>query len=268
MSYNLITLKNQIVEVGKRMYDRGYVASNDGNISAKVDNERVVITPTGVSKGYLTPDMMVVVDMNGKVINGNGKASSEVFMHLQVYRDRPDVGSVCHSHPPYATGYAVAGIPLDKCVLPEVIIALGNIPIVAYGTPGTDEFYKPVVPLLKDYDAFLLANHGALTVGKDVLSAYHKMETLEHFAHIAFVAQQVGSINTLNKDRVKKLTDQREKYGVRTTAGCVTCETEGTCDIHDGKSNSSKFEFNSLSLSEKDQLINEITDAILKRLNK
>ncbi|MFZ1289415.1 MAG: class II aldolase/adducin family protein, partial [Melioribacteraceae bacterium] len=160
----------------------------------------------------------------------------------------------------------VAGIPLDKCVLPEVIIALGNIPIVEYGTPGTDEFYKPVVPLLKDYDAFLLANHGALTVGKDVLSAYHKMETLEHFAHIAFVAQQVGNINTLNKDQVKKLTDQREKYGIRTSAGCITCETEGTCDIHGGTNTSSNFDFNSLSLNEKDKLINEITDAILKRL--
>ncbi|MBK8946890.1 MAG: class II aldolase/adducin family protein [Ignavibacteriae bacterium] len=266
MSYNLITLKKQIVEVGKRMYDRGYVASNDGNISAKVDDEKVVITPTGVSKGFLTPDMMVVVDMNGKTLNGNKKASSEVFMHLQVYKDRPDVRSVCHSHPPYATGFAVAGIPLDKCVLPEVIIALGNIPIVEYGTPGTDEFYKPVVPLLKDYDAFLLANHGALTVGKDVLNAYHKMETLEHFAHIAFVAQQVGSIKTLNKDQVKKLTDQREKYGIRTNAGCITCETEGTCEIHNGDKTSTNFDFNNLSQLEKDKLINEITDAILSKL--
>ncbi|MCB9208948.1 MAG: class II aldolase/adducin family protein [Ignavibacteriales bacterium] len=266
MSYNLIALKQQIVEVGKRMYNRGYVASNDGNISAKVDDERVVISPTGVSKGFMTVDMMVVVDMNGKVLNGNKKASSEVFMHLQVYKDRPDVRSVCHSHPPYATGYAVAGIPLDKCVLPEVVIALGNIPIVEYGTPGTDEFYKPVVPLLKDYDAFLLANHGALTVGKDVLNAYHKMETLEHFAHIAFVAQHVGQINVLNKDQVKKLTDQREKYGIRTTAGCITCETEGTCDIPSHSHSNDNFNFQNLSKSDKDKLIEEITESILRKL--
>lgn len=267
MSYNLITLKNQIVEVGKRMYDRGYVASNDGNISAKVDDERVVITPTGVSKGYITPDMMVVCDMEGKVLNGSDKkASSEVFMHIQVYKDRPDVRSVCHSHPPYATGYAVAGIPLDKCVLPEVIIALGNIPLVEYGTPGTDEFYKPVVPLLKDYDAFLLANHGALTVGKDVLNAYHKMETLEHFAHITYVAQQVGQLNVLNKDQVKKLTDQREKYGIRTNVGCITCETDDSCNISTDHHNVNNFEFQKLSVNEKNMLINEITDAILKKL--
>ena len=128
MCYNLITLKNQIVEVGKRIYDRGYVASNDGNISAKVDDDRVVITLTGMSKGFITPVMMVVVDMEGKVLNGDKKTSSKVFMHIQIYKNRPDVRSVCHSHPPYATGYAVAGIPL-----------------VEYGTPGTDEFYKPVV---------------------------------------------------------------------------------------------------------------------------
>lgn len=264
MSYNLFTLKKQIVEVGKRMYDRGYVASNDGNISAKIDDEKIVITPTGVSKGYLTPDMMVVVDMNGKVLNGDKKASSEVFMHIQVYKDRPDVRSVCHSHPPYATGYAVAGIPLDKCILPEVIIALGNIPIVEYGTPGTDEFYKPVVPLLKDYDAFLLANHGALTVGKDVLNAYHKMETLEHFAHITFVAQQVGNINTLNKDQVKKLTDQREKYGIRTNVGCITCDSGNSCNLNENSN--ANLDFQNLTVSEKNHLINEITNAILKRL--
>lgn len=266
MSYNLINLKKQIVEVGRRMYERGYVASNDGNISAKVDDERVVITPTGVSKGYITTDMMVVVDMEGKVLNGDRKASSEVFMHIQVYKDRPDVRSVCHSHPPYATGYAVAGIPLDKCVLPEVIIALGNIPIVEYGTPGTDEFYKPVVPLLQDYDAFLLANHGALTVGKDVLNAYHKMETLEHFAHITYVAQQVGNLNVLNKDQVKKLTDQREKYGIRTNVGCVTCETDNSCDTPSVSSKNENVNFQNLSNFDKDSLINEITDAIIKKL--
>lgn len=221
MSTNLENLKKQIVEVGKRMYDRGYVASNDGNISAKVDDESVLVTPTGVSKGFIEPEMMVHVDLEGNVLNGDKKASSEVFMHLQVYKDRPDVKSVCHSHPPYATGYAVAGISLEKLVLPEVVIALGGIPLVEYGTPGTDEFYKPLIPLLKDYDAFLLANHGALTVGKDVLSAYHKMETLEHFAHISFVAQQVGKVKELNDDQVKKLTDQRAKYGIRSNVGRI-----------------------------------------------
>lgn len=266
MSYNLIKLKNQIVEVGKRMYDRGYVASNDGNISARVDDERVVITPTGVSKGFMTPDMMVVVDMEGRTLNGDKRASSEVFMHLQIYKDRPDVRSVCHSHPPYATGYAVAGIPLDKCVLPEVVVALGNIPIVEYGTPGTDEFYKPVVPLLKDHDAFLLANHGALTVGKDVINAYHKMETLEHFAHIIFVAQQVGQLNVLNNDQVKKLTDLRQRFGISTTAGCVTCETDSGCEIEGTGNPNPGVSGKKLSDSEIDSLVEEITSAVMKKL--
>jgi L-fuculose-phosphate aldolase len=240
------------------MYDRGYVASNDGNISARIDSDSVLITPNGISKGFMKPEDLVVVDLNGKVISGNRKPSSEVFMHLNVYKDRPDVNSVCHSHPPYATGFAVAGIPLDKCVLPEVIIALGSIPLIEYGTPGTEEFYKPVLKQLKDYDAFLLANHGALTIGKDVLNAYHKMETLEHFAHIAFVAQQVGYINTLNKDQVQKLTDQREKYGIRTNVGCVTCTDT------DNESCSTE----SADDTSRELLIKKITEEVIKQIRK
>jgi len=258
LNESIFSLKNDIIQAGKRMYDRGYVASNDGNISARIDSERVLITPTGISKGFMKPEDLVIVDYKGKVLQGAKKPSSEVFMHLQVYMERPDINSVCHSHPPYATGFAVAGIPLDKCVLPEVIIALGSIPLIEYGTPGTEEFYKPVLKLLKDYDAFLLANHGALTIGKDVLNAYHKMETLEHFAHIAFVAQQVGYINTLNKDQVRKLTDQREKYGIRTNVGCVSCEeTEGSsCSTEKNEDTS------------REDLIKRITDEVVKQIRK
>jgi L-fuculose-phosphate aldolase len=258
LNESIFALKNEIIQAGKRMYDRGYVASNDGNISARIDSEKVLITPTGVSKGFMKPEDLTVVDYNGKVVSGTRKPSSEVFMHLQVYKDRPDVNSVCHSHPPYATGFAVAGIPLDKCVLPEVVIALGSIPLIEYGTPGTEEFYKPVLKFLKDYDAFLLANHGALTVGKDVLNAYHKMETLEHFAKIAFVAQQIGYVNTLNKDQVQKLTDQRAKYGIRTNVGCVSCEDTA------GKSCSTD---NSENI-EREQLIRKITEEVLKQIRK
>jgi L-fuculose-phosphate aldolase len=172
-------------------------------------------------------------------------------MHLQIYKDRPDVQSVCHAHPPYATGFAVAGIALDKCILPEVVIVLGGIPLVEYGTPGTEEFYKPVLKFLPNHDAFLLANHGALTIGKDVFNAYYKMETLEHFAHIAFVAQQLGHMNTLNKEQVQKLTDLRTKFGIRTDVGCVTCEDDKSCDVN---------------AFDSEPLIREITDAVVKRL--
>ncbi|PID58962.1 MAG: aldolase [Ignavibacteriae bacterium] len=215
MKAKIEELKKQIVEVGKRTYDRGYVASNDGNISARIDNERVLVTPTGVSKGFLTTDMLVLVDFNGNSLEEGKKASSEIFMHLQIYKDRPDVMSVNHSHPPYATGYAVAGRSLDKYVLPEVIIALGKIPLVKYGTPGTPELSEPLIPLLPYYDAFLLENHGALAVGNSVLNAYHKMETLEHFAKINFIAEQIGTVNELNEEQIKKLIAQRKKYGIR-----------------------------------------------------
>ncbi len=240
------------------MYERGYVASNDGNISARIDSERVLITPTGVSKGFMKPEDLIIVDFNGKVLAGSKKPSSEMFMHLQVYRDRPDVNSVCHSHPPYATGFAVAGLPLDKCVLPEVVIALGSVPLIEYGTPGTEEFYKPVLGKLKDYDAFLLANHGALTIGKDVLNAYHKMETLEHFAKIAFIAQQIGYVNTLNKEQVKKLTDQREKYGIRTNVGCVSC----------GESDGQSCSTNIPDEKPGDDLIRKITEEVIKQIRR
>jgi len=253
---NIQTLRRQIVEAGKRAYQRGYAASNDGNISARIDENRIIVTPAGVSKGFMKPADMVIVDMDGQVKSVSGKPSSEVFMHLQVYKDRPDINSVCHAHPPYATGFAAAGIPLDHCILPEVILTLGQIPLVKYGTPGTDELYKPMIKLLPDHDAFLLANHGALTIGTDVINAYHKMETVEHFAHIAFVAHQLGNIAALNSEQVKKLTDMRPKYGIRTTAGCVT-QTPQEQD---------KQSENTLTADERASLIKEITDRIIAEL--
>jgi len=212
-------LKKNIIEAGKRAYARGYVASNDGNISARVDKKHVLITPTGISKGFMKTSDLIVVDMHGKIISGKRKPSSEIQVHLQIYKERADVNSVCHLHPPYATGFSVAGIPLDQDSLSEVIISLGNIPLVPYGAPGTEDFYKPLLPLLQQYDAFLLANHGALAVGTDVFNAYFKMETLEHYAHILFIAKQLGNVNTLNAEQVQKLAALREKFDIRTTLG-------------------------------------------------
>jgi len=198
-------LKKEIVEIGRRLYVRGYVVSNDGNVSARVDEKRILITPTGVSKGFMKPEDIVLVDINGNVLNGDKKPSSEIFMHLKIYQERKDVNGVCHAHPVYATGCAVAGVSLDKFILPEVIMTMGNIPLVEYGTPGTEELYKLLIKYLKDSDGFLLANHGALTIDKDVFGSYYKMETLEHFAHIYFVAKQLGRVNELSKEDVKKL---------------------------------------------------------------
>jgi L-fuculose-phosphate aldolase len=215
---SLVSLKKEIIEIGKRVYARGYVASNDGNISARINKKHILITPTGISKGFMKMSDLIVVDMNGKVISGKKKPSSEIQMHLHIYKERTDVNSVCHLHPPYATGFAVAGIPLDQFILQEVIITLGTIPLVPYGTTGTEELYKPLLPVLQNYDAFLLANHGALTVGTDVFNAYYKMETLEHVAQIVFIAKQLGNLNILSAEQVQKLTALREKFGIKTNA--------------------------------------------------
>ena len=219
MKQNIATLKRSILETGKRLYERGYIASNDGNISARVDAKRFLITPTRMSKGSMKADDLVIVDINGKVISGKRRPSSEMYLHLAIYKHRPDVNSVCHAHPPYATAFAVAGRSFEADVLPEVVINLGSVPLVPYGTPGTVEFVTPLLPFLPAYDAFLLANHGALTVGTDVHSAYYKMETLEHYAQILFLAQLLGNVNTLDEEKVKKLVALRGNFGARRDLG-------------------------------------------------
>lgn len=219
MKTNIPSLRREIIQAGQRIYNRGYVASNDGNISARIDSERILITPTGVSKGFMKPEDLIIVDLNGKLLSGGKKQSSESNMHLQIYADRPDISSVCHAHPPYATGFAVAGIPLNRMILPEVIITLGTIPIVEYGTTGTSELYGMISQYIHDYDAFLLANHGALTVGSSVLNAYHKMETLEHAAMIEFVARQLGKVNELKDKQTRQLVELRSKFGIRKEVG-------------------------------------------------
>jgi L-fuculose-phosphate aldolase len=219
MKQNLMSLKKNIIIAGKRLYESGYVASNDGNISARIDEKYFLITPTGFSKGFMKITDLAMVDLNGRVIKGRQKPSSETKLHLRIYKERRDVGGICHAHPPYGTGFAVAGIPLDQNVLPEVIISLGSIPLVKYGTPGTDEFCETLIPVLRQYDAFLLANHGALTVGSSVIDACNKMETLEHYAKILFVAKNLGKVCTLNADEVRKLISRRKIYGVREDVG-------------------------------------------------
>ncbi len=185
-------IRADIVEAGRRLYARGFVASNDGNISARLDDRRIVTTPKSVSKGFMTPDMMVVVDYEGKKVSGDRDPSSELPMHLEIYRNRPDVNAVVHAHPPTATGFAVAGIPLTRAVLAEVVTTLGSIPIAEYGTPSTAELPEAVRKYIKAHDGMLLANHGAVTCGNSVLSAHFKMETIEHFAKISLVARLLG----------------------------------------------------------------------------
>ena len=211
-------LRADIVEVGRRLYGRGFCASNDGNISIRFAPDRVLTTPKNVSKGYMTPDMMVVVDIDGKKVAGDRDASSELLMHLEVYRQRPDVNAVVHAHPPLATGFAVAGVPLDRAVLAEVICTLGSIPIVDYATPSTPELPAAVRQYIKAHDGLLLANHGALTVGAEVYGAYYKMETVEHFAKISLVARMLGGERLISQEEVLRLQALRGKYGIAAPA--------------------------------------------------
>jgi L-fuculose-phosphate aldolase len=216
-----------VVEVGRRLYARGYTASNDGNISVRLDEGRILTTPKSVCKGFMTADMMVVVDPDGRKIEGARDASSELKMHLEVYRHRPDVKAVVHAHPPLATGFAVAGIPLDRAVLAEVVTTLGSIPIADYATPSTEELPAAVRQYIKAHDGLLLANHGALTVGHDLFAAYYKMETVEHFAKISLVARLLGGERLLSQQEVQRLQGLRGTYGIAAPAPICLFDDDG-----------------------------------------
>jgi len=211
-------LRADIVEVGRRLYARAYTASNDGNISVRLGDDRLLMTPKSVCKGFMTPDMMCITDLDGRKLQGDRDPSSEMLMHLEVYRQRPDVRAVVHAHPPTATGFAVAGIALDRAVLAEVLTTLGSIPIAEYATPSTSELPEAVRKYIKAHDGMLLANHGALTVGPDVMAAYYKMETIEHFAHISLVARMLGRENLIAREEVQRLQGLRTTYGIKAPA--------------------------------------------------
>ena len=260
---NLQQAKADIIHVGKRMYDRGYVASNDGNISVRLSEDRLLVTITGVSKGFLTSEQLVVIDYDGNLVSGRNKPSSEIKMHLMVYQERPDIHAVAHAHPPTATGFSVAGIPLTECLLPEVIVALGSIPIIEYGTPGGMELVEPIRKNVHDYDAFLLENHGALTIGPNVINAYHKMETMEHFAKIYLVARMLGNVNTIGDEDVGKLLNLRERFGVTTQAVCQL-------DLQEKKAQPSPVQpsaSNSTGSVSQEELVQRITREVVSRLS-
>jgi L-fuculose-phosphate aldolase len=231
-------LREAIVEVGRRLYARGYTASNDGNISVRLDGDRLLMTPRSVCKGFMSASMMCITDLDGKKLAGERDPSSEMQMHLEVYRQRPDANAVVHAHPPIATGFAVAGIPLDRAVLAEVVTTLGSVPIAEYATPSTKELPEAVRKYVKAHDGMLLANHGALTLGTDLFAAYYKMETIEHFAKISLVARLLGGERLLSRQEVDRLQGLRGMYGIASPApicepapdaaalgGFVNCQT-------------------------------------------
>src|SRR6201993_1459952 len=178
-----------ICVAGRWMYRQGYNVACEGNLSVRLDDKRILTTPTCMNKGMLQPEDLVVTDLQGRQLAGERRFSSEIAMHLLFYRMRPDVNAICHAHPPTATGFAAAGRALDQALLPGVIIGLGKIPLVRYATPGTPELSDALEPLVPHYDALLLANHGAVTCGPDLLTAVFRMETIEHSAKIALAAE-------------------------------------------------------------------------------
>ena len=210
-------IKKQICDIGKRIYDRGMVASNDGNISVKLNDNEFLCTPTGVSKGFMTPEYICKVDANGNVIQANDgfRPSSEIKMHTRVYKERPDVNSVVHAHPLYATSFAIAGIPLTEPIMPEAIIALGCVPIAEYGTPSTEEIPDAVSKYLPYFDAVLLENHGALAFSDSLLNAYHKMESVEFYAQLLYQAKMLGGAKPLSDSQVQRLYEIRRQFGLK-----------------------------------------------------
>jgi L-fuculose-phosphate aldolase len=240
-----------ICVAGRWMYERGYIVACEGNLSVRLDDDRVLTTPTCMNKGMLAPDDLVIIDLEGRHVAGDRKASSELAMHLLFYRMRPDVHSICHAHPPTATGFAVAGRALDQALLPEVIVGLGQIPLVKYGTPGTPELSAAIEPYVPHYDALLLANHGAVTCGPDTITAFFRMETIEHFAKITLAAEMVGNPTLLSSREVAKLIAARTRYFVVPPPG-GGADLPVTCDS--GESAGDRVR---LTRSELDALIDE-----------
>ncbi|MGF7009864.1 L-fuculose-phosphate aldolase [Lachnospiraceae bacterium PF1-22] len=213
---NEYEIKKEMCEIGKRVYNRGMVAANDGNFSVKLNDNEFLCTPTGVSKGFMTPEYICKVDANGNVIQANKgfKPSSEIKMHMRVYKERPDVNSVVHAHPLYATTFAIAGIPLTAPIMPEAVISLGCVPIAKYGTPSTEEIPDAVEEHLPYFDAVLLENHGALTFSVSLLDAYHKMESVEFYARLLWQTMQIGGPQELSEEQVQRLYEIRRQFGM------------------------------------------------------
>ena len=230
-----LSARKLIIEIGKLLYERSYVVSSDGNVSIRLDENTVLATPTMTCKGRMTEDSLALTDMEGKPLSDK-RASSELAMHLLIYKMRPDVKAVCHAHPPHGTAFAVAGLAIDKPILSEVILTLGCVPLTSYGTPSTDELTEAMKPYVEHHNALLMANHGAVAYGDDLWQAFDRLETLEHTARIAILAKALGGANDLPQDAIEKLINIREKAGyLKSNARCQACgylhDTGITCDL-------------------------------------
>ncbi|MBR6572730.1 MAG: class II aldolase/adducin family protein [Clostridia bacterium] len=265
-------IKKQICEIGRRIYDKGMVASNDGNISVKLNDNEFLCTPTGVSKGFMTPEYICKVDKDGNVIQANKgfKPSSEIKMHMRVYKHRPDVQSVVHAHPMYATAFAIAGIPLTQPIMPEAVISLGCVPIAEYGTPSTNEIPDAVEKYLPYFDAVLLENHGALAYSDSLLNAYHKMESLEFYAKLLTISKQLGGPKELSKEQVEVLYGLRRQFGMTGKHPASLCPNAkaGLPSCHSCKNTACGSASASSCDNAGDDLVAQITKKVMEQLGK
>ncbi len=231
MNHEERAARTLICEVGRRLYQRNYVAANDGNISVRLSDGTILATPTNVSKGYMDEDMLVRLDLEGNLLSPGLRPSSEIKMHIRVYKENASVSGIVHAHPPISTSFAIAGIALDQPISPEAVVNLGVIPIAPYATPSTSEVADSIAPYCNTHTAVLLANHGALTWGKDLMEAYFRMESLEHVAHMTMITNFViGKVNVLSQNQVDRLAQLREKMGLIPAVMPKGAESESNLD--------------------------------------
>ncbi len=210
---NAHKVKQDICEIGRRIYAKGFAAANDGNITVRISDNEVLCTPTMHSKGFLKPDDISTIDMTGKQISGNKKRSSEALLHLEIYKQRPEIKSVVHCHPPHATAFAVAREPIPQCVLPEVEVFLGDVPITKYETPGGQAFADTIIPFVSKCNVMILANHGTVSFGEDVEKAYWWTEILDAYCRILMLSRQLGRVNYLDQQKSRELLELKDKWG-------------------------------------------------------
>lgn len=238
--YNVMNewkLREEMCEIGRRVYAKGFAAANDGNISYRLSEDRVLCTPTRVSKGYMKPDDLCIVDMQGGQISGKKKRSSEILMHLTIMNTRPDVRAVVHCHPPHATAFAVAHEPVPKCTMPEFEVFLGEVALAPYETPGTQKFADTVIPYVKDTDVVLLANHGTVTAGSDLMDAYFKTEIIDAYCRILLLTRQLGQVNYYSDAKAAELIKIKPNLGIRDVRlekGLENCDLCGNSLFREG----------------------------------
>ena len=211
--------RREIVEAGRRMYMRGFVCANDGNISARLSEDVIVATPSGVSKGFMTEDMLIKLDLGGSVLDGALQPSSEIKMHLAVYRQSPGLKSVCHAHPPVSSAFAAAGVALDKAFLQETVMLLGVIPVAKYAAPGSLELAEAAAAFCEDHHGALLEHHGAVTWGGSVMEALYRMESIEYTATVTMYSKMLGFNRTLDDDKIAELAAMRPVWGITASLG-------------------------------------------------